>query len=921
MHVRCPQCGCSLNVPDKHAGRKGRCPKSNCGKVFILNAVSDKKISSKVQKKQRVKKRQSVPPDLPDNDDWLNDLAGLDDFSLETNAKTESRPQKKSVSLGTPRSKKQKPKSNPKKKSSSKKMMIFGVVSIVAMTVLVLMVTGILSTGSGSGSNQLQAAPMGEYEKKIIPYFKKYCFDCHNNDSQEADLNLEQYTTGDSILKNRKRWERVYDMIRVGAMPPSDYDRPGDDEQKAVAEWLEKKLFFVDCDLTHDPGRVTIRRLNRNEYNNTTRDLLGVDLKLANSFPLDDTGYGFDNIGDVLTISSLLMERYLDAAETLSHAAIFNSVDSKYLFEHYASDMKAEGSIGKSDNNGRMTFSSVGVLSKQIAIPETGTYEIKIKASADQAGNEPAKMALKLNGKMIHLFEIPEHQKEKTYEYLLAVEGGKQTFEIGFVNDFYDPKAKNKNRRDRNLHVRSIKIEGPIRSFKSQSTLRDQVLASMPKGKSDEEIKKSARKFIEPFLRRAFRRKVQTEEIQKYVDLAAMVYQREQNYERAIQIAVQGILVSPQFLFRIEDSTRPDDSPEKRHLNDFELASRLSYFLWNSMPDDELLDLADSNKLHEVDTLKKQVQRMLKDQRSNSLSKNFAGQWLGLRLLNEVSPDKEIFKDYNDDLKKAMWTETEMVFDDILRNDRNILDFLDARYTFLNERLAKHYGIKKDVKGNHFRKVDLTGTNRAGIITHASILTITSYPTRTSPVKRGEWILENLLDKPPPAAPPVVPAFEETAAANPGLSFRSQLEIHRKDPTCASCHKVMDQLGFGLENYDGIGRWRDMHENLTVDPSGELPGGIKFHGPIELGKILRQNKTDFARCITKKMMIYALGRGIDYYDRCAVDKITSHLAKNDYRMSQVIMGIVLSEPFLMSRGETPINSTNTDTESKSEEKQ
>jgi hypothetical protein len=374
--------------------------------------------------------------------------------------------------------------------------------------------------------------------------------------------------------------------------------------------------------------------------------------------------------------------------------------------------------------------------------------------------------------------------------------------------------------------------------------------------------------------------------------------------------------VSPHFLFRVEsdrDAGRmrrgapiqgrdPQDPNKKRPLNDHELAVRLSYFLWSSMPDDELFRLADSGKLHQRDELEQQVRRMLKDPKSQALVQNFGAQWLNLRTLDEITPDRKRFTTFNDRLRRDMRTETEMFFAAVMREDHGILDFLDARYTFLNERLAKHYGIP-GVQGDAFRRVQLTG-NRAGILTQASILTITSNPTRTSPVKRGKWVLENIFDQPPPDPPPNVPELDEKKIAAGNLSLRKQLEIHRANPVCASCHTTMDAIGFGLENFDAVGRWRDKDGKSPVDASGELPGGRKFNGPLELVAILKQRKADFAACFAKKMLTFALGRGLEYYDQCAVDQIATAAAKNDYRFSSFVLAVVKSEPFLLRRSET-----------------
>ena len=392
------------------------------------------------------------------------------------------------------------------------------------------------------------------------------------------------------------------------------------------------------------------------------------------------------------------------------------------------------------------------------------------------------------------------------------------------------------------------------------------------------------------------------EEVEKFAAFVPMVMDRGESFESGMQIALQAVLVSPQFLFRTEGGTSPGRPGTAELLDDYALASRLSYFLWSSMPDKTLFDLAAAGQLHKLDVLKEQTLRMLADERADELVRNFSGQWLGLRKLstNEVAPDPKLFPEYDETLRDDMWKETELFFGSIVRDNRSVYDLLTARDTFVNERLARHYGLE-GIEGEEFRRVELPeGQQRAGLLTHASILTLTSYPTRTSPVKRGQWVLENLLGDEPPEAPPVVPALDETQEANPNLSFREQLELHRADPGCASCHKLMDDIGFGLQNFDAIGRWRVQDGEFPVDANGTLPTGESFEGPLELIGILGQRREEFARCLAEKMLTYALGRGVEYYDKCTIDSILMRLADDD-RFASLAVAIVTSEPFRMRR--------------------
>ena len=392
------------------------------------------------------------------------------------------------------------------------------------------------------------------------------------------------------------------------------------------------------------------------------------------------------------------------------------------------------------------------------------------------------------------------------------------------------------------------------------------------------------------------------DEVARFATLAERVVTEGEPFTIAMQVALTAVLVSPEFLFRVETDQNPNDASKTHPLNDYELATRLSYFLWSSMPDDHLLAHADAGDLHTDAVIEEQVRRMLADPKSKALLDNFAEQWLQLRILNEITPDPNLFPEFTSELREDMKHETRQFFGFIVREDRSILEFLDGSYTFLNERLAKHYGIA-GISGSEFQKVDLAGKNRAGLLTQASVLTLTSNPDRTSPVKRGKWVMEVLLNQPPPPPPPNVPELKETAKAQPDMTLRQQLELHRSNASCASCHRVMDQLGFGIENFDAIGRWRDQDGGHPLDTRGELPGGDAFAGPLELTGVLRRKQSEFGECLSEKMLTYALGRGLEFYDRCATAKIVQSLKERDFKFSVLVTEIAKSEPFRMRRGE------------------
>lgn len=602
-----------------------------------------------------------------------------------------------------------------------------------------------------SGTHAAPPPDKPDFAKDVAPLVHRYCGKCHGETKPKGGVALTAFADDASVLKKRAVWESVADNLRSGDMPPPGKPRPSAAELDKINAWLDAVVFQLDCNGPRDPGRVTIHRLNRAEYNNTIRDLMGVDFQPADDFPQDDVGYGFDNIGDVLSLPPLLMEKYLAAAEK--------------------------------------------IVEKTFASPEARK----------------------------RLFVVTTQNEE------------------------------------------------------------------------------SARQILERFAGRAYRRPVNREEMQRLLRFVEMAEKNRDGFETGIGLAVQAVLVSPHFLFRVEIDRRPDDPTAVRTLTDYELASRLSYFLWSSMPDDELFELARKKSLREPEVLEKQVRRMLKDPRSRALVDNFAGQWLQLRTLKEFKPDPDLFPRFDDKLRSAMLKETELFFENVVREDRSILDFIDADYTFVNERLAKHYGLS-GVKGEEFRRVSLTGTPRGGILTQAAVLSVTSNPTRTSPVKRGKWILENILGTPPPPPPPGVEELKDDKESVLSGSLRQRMEQHRANPNCATCHQRMDPLGFGFENFDAIGGWRTKEGKHAIDPSGTLPNGQSFKGPVELRAILKTRQQAFARCLAEKLLTYALGRGVERYDRCTLDDIVKSADKDNFKFSRLVIDIAKSDPFQKRRG-------------------
>jgi hypothetical protein len=747
------------------------------------------------------------------------------------------------------------------------------------------------------------AVEQADYNAQIAPLLKRFCFECHGPKMQEAEIGFHELADASRFYKQRDTWQRVLEMVEFEAMPPEDEPQPTDAERKTLVEWIRAQLAGGDSVQAGDPGRVTIRRLNRAEYNNTIRDLLGVEIRPADDFPSDDVGYGFDNIGDVLSLPPLLMEKYLNAAEQVAEAAI--AVEDPLKAPGQRRDRRrltAKGSA-KLDRNGVFTLSSQGEVSHRFEFQRAGDYILRVDAGAEQAGDEPARMELRVDDKPVTVIDVKSKRATlRPFDFRLRIEQGEHKVSAAFINDFYDPKAKDEKARDRNLYIGAIEVIGPVdlRPDDLPGSHRRLITVRPNDGRTALD---AARQVLRPFMFRAFRRPVKADEVDRFANLVQMVIDQQQPYERGIQVADAAVLVSPHFLFRVERDAEPDNPQARRTLNDFELASRLSYFLWSSMPDDELLALARQRKLADESVLRQQVARMLQDAKAAALAENFAGQWLNLRMLDEVAPDPDTFPDYDQRLRDDMRRETLLFFEAIVREDRSILDLLDGRFSFINRRLADHYGVVS-VETDEFQRVDWKPADpRAGVLTQASILTLTSNPKRTSPVKRGKWIMENILGTPPPEPPPDVPVLEETQKAAPNTSLREQLELHRKDAGCASCHRQMDALGFGFENFDPIGRWRDRDGRLPIDASGVLPSGEKFNGPTELIAILAGRREQFAQALTEKLLTYALGRGLQIYDRPAVDTIVARLAEQDHRFSALVAEIVTSDPFRMRRGD------------------
>jgi hypothetical protein len=749
----------------------------------------------------------------------------------------------------------------------------------------------------GIAPGNVLAAP---FEDQVRPFLTKYCTACHGGDAPKAELALDRIADLAAASKDRSVWDKVLENLRSETMPPDDQPQPPETQRKTVIGWIESQFPQVDCNGPKDPGRVTIRRLNRTEYDNTVRDLLGCDFHPADDFPADDVGYGFDHIGDVLSMPPILLEKYLAAAEQLAEKAIYVHGPEKAPRQRFAAT-----SVGHNGGGQRGSFwglHSNGEIFADVEFPSPGEYILRGRAFGDQAGNEPARMVFRLEGKQVYRADVTAVESEPAvYERRLRVGPGKKRFALAFVNDYYRPQDPNPSQRDRNLAIDYLEVQGPL-DYKPPELPEShkRIIFCTPESKDKDDAHRCARKILKRFASHAFRRAATPDEVERLARFVDRAIDEGESFERGIQLAVEAVLVSPHFLFRVELDPQGAEPQSVQAINDFELATRLSYFLWSTMPDDELFCYAYDGTLRKGDRLEAEVRRMLKHPKSRALVDNFALQWLQVRRLKRATPDAKRFATFDDDLRRAMLQETELCFAHVMNEDRSLLEFLDADYTFLNERLAQHYGIS-GVTGNEFRLVTLNNPDRGGVLTQASVLTVTSNPTRTSPVKRGKWVLEQLLGTPPPPPPPGAGELRDDEQVALTGTLRQRMEQHRANPACAQCHARMDPLGFGLENFDAIGAWRDRDGQFPIDASGTLPDGSSFKQPSDLKAILKARKDDFARCFTEKMLTYALGRGLEYADKCTVDEIAKALAGDGYKFSTLIQRIVASDAFQKRR--------------------
>jgi len=767
------------------------------------------------------------------------------------------------------------------------------------------------------------------------------CIGCHNDRLKTAGLSLQNLDLA-AVPDHADVWERVVRKVRAGEMPPSNVrSRPDPQTAAAFVAYLESTLDRAA--IAHpNPGRAPVHRLNRAEYSNAIRDLLGVDVRPGEWLPVDDSGYGFDNIAAVLSTSPALLDRYMSAARRISRLAV-GDLTMKPAEEIY--DTKRDPLKGSRNEqlNDELPFDSRAGMTVAHYFPLDGEYVFKVRFFGVQSGGEeteidPFQVRVPVKAGLHTVGVTSPRENLKAERETPAGGPGGGAAAAGRAVQIPAPvdlrlsgaRLKRFDVRAATPEVRQLIIGGPYSPTGPGDTLsRRTIFVCRPstssgrpepvEGRPTQPAQEPAcaRTILTTLARRAFRRPVTRADIDPLYafyergrgtsprrseaepDKARRSEAESGTFESGIQAAIEAMLVSPEFLFRIErdpQGARPGDA---HRISDLELASRLSFFLWSTIPDAELLDLAERGKLNDPAVLERQVRRMLDDPRAEALVSNFAGQWLQLRNVETVKPDPVIFP-FDEALRHAFLTETDLFVSSIVREDRSLLDLLSADYTFVNQRLAEHYGIPR-VYGSQFRRVTLADVNRRGLLGQGSVLTVTSYPNRTSVVQRGKWILENLLGTPPPPPPPDVPELK-AATNGKALSMREQMQAHRANAICAACHSRMDPIGFALENFDGVGRWRSEDAGTPIDASGSLPDGTRFEGPSGLSRLLlTKYRDDFLRTATEKLLTYALGRGVEYYDYPVIRSINREAARDNYRISSWILAIIKSTPFQMRR--------------------
>ena len=816
----------------------------------------------------------------------------------------------------------------------------------VALIAIAAAIAGCLQASAAEETSNSTPSPAAAQRALL----NRYCVTCHNERLKTAGLMLDKMDV-EHPSASAEVWEKVIRKLRTAGMPPVGAPRPDKAAYDSFATYLETALDSAAA-AKPNPGRPAVHRLNRAEYTNAIRDLLALEIDGESLLPADDSGFGFDNIGDVLSVSPMLLDRYMSTARLISRFALGDPTIKMPTSTYDVPKLRVQDDRSSED----LPFGSRGGIAVKHHFPLDGEYVLKVRLRRGNGGGgtyivglgEPHELYVRLDDTRIKLYKIGGANKdnpdavdrqpgpkpediEAGLDLRFPAKAGTRLLTVAFRDESVAPEGMlrppvarfqisgfgPKADSTRDPAVERISIAGPFDAKGAGDTpSRHKIFVCKPTGSKDEEL--CAKKILSTLAHRAYRQPVTDADVEGLMGLYRSG-RSDGDFETGIGRALQGLLVSREFLFRVERDPAPASgvAPDGVYpVNDLDLASRLSFFLWSSLPDDQLLDLAARGKLKDREVLEQQVKRMLRDQRSKALVDNFAGQWLLLRSLRSVAPSATAFPDFDENLREAFQREMELFFESMLREDRSVVDLLSANYTYVNERLARHYGIP-NIYGSHFRRVILTDEARWGLLGKGSILTVTSYPDRTSPVVRGKFVLENILGTPPPPPPPNVPALQDNKESQP-LTMRQRMEKHRANPSCAGCHARMDPIGFALDNFDAVGKWRaadsiqtwnayyeSSSANVPIDSSGTLPDGTKFQGVVELRKILMSHPEQFVTTVTEKLLTYALGRGVEYYDEPAVRQIMKEAARNDYRWSALVLALVKSTPFQMRIAAAP----------------
>ena len=775
-----------------------------------------------------------------------------------------------------------------------------------------------------TGTVALLAAPLGAAQvgapvaadhKAVVD---RYCVSCHNGRAKVGGLALDDMDPA-KVPEGAEVWEKVARKLRAGTMPPQGAPQPATSARQALARYLETTIDRASA-ARPNPGRPALHRLNRAEYQNAIRDVLALEVDTTSLLPPDDSSYGFDNVADVLGVSPVLLERYLAAAEKISAVAVGDPsippTDETYRVRFDLTQTRHIDGLPLGTRGGtriRETF------------PLDGEYVIKPKLWRTNVGfirglAHPHQVEVTVDGRRVHLVTVgtPEDFQtslmgpqnavdiiEARLQVRVPIKAGPRSIGVAFVEKteamaptLLKPYQSTLDPVDSEgvPQLEAVTISGPFNATGPGDTpSRRRVFTCRPGAGLSEAA--CARQIVSALARRAYRRPVTDGDLGPVLAFYA-TGRKARDFDGGIQLALQRILADPQFVFRAEREASVASPGAAFRVSDIELASRLSFFLWSSVPDEQLVALASRGTLHDPAVLDQQVRRMIRDPRARALVSNFAGQWLYLRNLKNVVPSKDQFPEFDDNLRQAFQRETELLVESVVHDDRSVLELLTADYTHVNERLARHYGIP-NVYGSQFRRVPVVSSARRGLLGHGSILTVTSQANRTSPVLRGKWILDNLLGTPPPPPPADVPPLKENAERERPLTMREQMEEHRANPTCAACHKLMDPLGFALENFDAVGAWRTSDAHSPVDPSSQLADGTKVDGPVALRETLLRQPDAFVGTMTEKLPTYTLGRGLEYYDMPAVRAVVAGAGRQNYRFSSLILGVVKSVPFQM----------------------